>query len=58
MEVEGKNKNYVAKEYELENLLNDLEKLIPKEEVMKIAGKDKRNFKLILNKKIKSSSKI
>ncbi len=48
MEVEGKNKNYVAKEYELENLLNDLEKLIPKEEVMKIAGKDKRNFKLIL----------
>jgi len=43
-----KYKNLVVKDYELQDLLKDLEKLIPKEEVIEISKRDKRNFNLIL----------
>ena len=43
-----KYKNLVVKDYELQELLKDLEKLIPKEEVIEISKRDKRNFNLIL----------
>ena len=40
--------NLVVKDYELEDLLKDLEKLIPSDEEIEISGRDKRNFNLIL----------
>lgn len=43
-----KYKNLVVKDYEFQDLLKDLEKLIPKKEVIEISGRDKRNFNLIL----------
>lgn len=47
-EWKTKNPNFVVKNYELKDLLQDLEKLVPKEEKIKISGRDRRNFNLIL----------
>ena len=47
-EWKAKYTDLVVKDYELEDLLEDLEKLIPSEEVIEISGRDKRNFNLIL----------
>ena len=47
-EWKAKYTNLVVKDYELKDLLEDLEKLIPSQEVIEISGRDKRNFNLIL----------
>ena len=43
-----KNPKFAEKNYGLKNLIKDLKMLIPNNERIKIAGKDKRNFLLIL----------
>ena len=45
---EWQKKNYALPNYSINHLLNDLKKLIPKKEKIKIAGNDKINFTLIL----------
>ena len=47
-EWKAKYTHLVVKDYELEDLLKDLEKLIPSDEEIEISGRDKRNFNLIL----------
>ena len=47
-EWKKKNQKFVVENYELKDLFNDLNKLIPKEANIKITKKDKRNFSLIL----------
>lgn len=47
-EWKTKNKKFVVENYELKDLINDLNKLIPKEANIKITNKEKRNFSLIL----------
>lgn len=43
-----KETKFVLKNYKYDELLTDLNKLIPENEIMKISGKDKKNFTLIL----------
>ena len=47
-EWKKKNPEKVVKDYELNDLVTDLKKLIPKDENITITGKDKKNFALIL----------
>ena len=47
-EWKKKNQKFVVENYELKDLFNDLNKLIPKDAKIKITKKDKRNFSLIL----------
>ena len=47
-EWKKKNEKLVVKDYELDNLKKDIEKLIPKNADYRISGRDKRNFILIL----------
>ena len=47
-EWKSKNPIYVVENYELRDIEDDLMRLIPKNETIKIIGKDKRNFSLIL----------
>ena len=47
-EWKTKNKKFVVENYELKDLINDLNKLIPKEANIKITNKERRNFSLIL----------
>ena len=41
-------KEFAVKNYELNELIKDLKQLIPKNEILNISGKDKKNFLLIL----------
>ena len=47
-EWKTKNKNLVVENYKVEDLINDLKHLIPEGEQIKISGKEKKNFLLIL----------
>ena len=47
-EWKKKNESFVVKTYEFKELINDLKKLIPNDEIINISCKDKRNFSLIL----------
>ena len=47
-EWKEKNEKLVVENYELKDLIKDIRKLIPSHEKMKIIGKDRRNFTLIL----------
>ena len=47
-EWKKRNKNFVVKKYELQDLIKDLKMLIQKTEVINTSGKDKKNFLLIL----------
>ena len=44
----GKGKDFAVKGYSFDELVKDLEELIPNDEVLKITGKDKKNFILVL----------
>jgi len=43
-----KNEKQVIENYELKDIIKDIRKLIPEFEKMKIIGKERRNFTLIL----------
>ena len=47
-EWKSKNPIYVVENYELKDIEDDLMRLIPKNETIKIIDKDKKNFYLIL----------
>lgn len=47
-EWKSKEQKFVLKDYKYDELLTDLNKLIPENEIIKISGKDKKNFTLIL----------
>lgn len=47
-EWKTKEKKFVLKDYNYDELITDLNKLIPENETMKISGNDKKNFTLIL----------
>ena len=47
-EWKEKNKKFVVEKYELNDLIIDLKKLIPKKVAFNVSGKDKKNFSLIL----------
>lgn len=44
----GKGVKYIVKDYGFKDHILDLKKLIPEKETIKISGKDKNNFVLIL----------
>ena len=47
-EWKKKNESFVAKNYELKELISDIKKLIPNDDIINISSNKKRNFPLIL----------